>query len=86
MVYHLALPNVACRKPFIPLVYVPLTKNVMEQNPIGLPNSMCLHVGPYTPYFGSGYEGKRNVPTMWPPMSNPLVNPTTSPKLVSRIA
>jgi hypothetical protein len=55
LVYSLALPNVACRKPIIPFISVPLIGNVMEQNVIGFPNSMYLHVGPYTPYFGSGY-------------------------------
>jgi hypothetical protein len=58
----------------------------MEQNLVGFPNSMYLHVGPYTPYVGFGYGGIRGVLTMWPPMSNPLVNPMASPKLVSRIA
>ncbi len=46
------------------------------------PNSMYPHVGPYTPYFGSSYEGIGSVPTIWPPMSNPLANPTSTPKLV----
>jgi hypothetical protein len=55
LIYLSALPNVACRKPIIPLVFVPLTINVMDQNPIGFPNSMYLHVGPYTTYFGSSY-------------------------------
>jgi hypothetical protein len=64
LVYFLALPNVACKKPIIPLLSVPLTRNVMEQNPIGFPNSMYLHIGPYTPYFGFGYKGIRSVRTM----------------------
>ncbi len=46
---------------------------------VGFPNSMYPHVGPYTPYFGYGYEGITNVPTVWPPMFNPLANPTTLP-------
>jgi hypothetical protein len=58
----------------------------MEQNPIGFPNSMYLHVGPYIPYFGSSYKGIGGVPIMWPPMSDPLINPMISPKLVPRIA
>jgi len=58
----------------------------MEQNPVDFPNSIYPHVGPYTPYFGSSYEGIRSVPTMWPPMSNPLVSPTTLPKPVLGIA
>lgn len=58
----------------------------MEQNSVGFSNSMYLHVGFYTSYFGYGYKGIRNVPIMWPPISNPLTNPTTSLKLVSRIA
>jgi hypothetical protein len=45
-----------------------------------------LHVGPYTPYFGFGYKGIGNVLTMWPLMFDPLTNPTTSSKPVSRIA
>ncbi len=57
----------------------------MEQNPIGFPNSMYLHVGPYTPYLGFGYEGIGGVPTMWPSMPDPLTNPTMSRKLVLRI-
>jgi hypothetical protein len=48
--YPSALPNVVCRKPILPL-----TRNVMDQNPIGFPNSMYLHVGPYTTYFGYNY-------------------------------
>jgi hypothetical protein len=46
---------------------------------------MYLRVGPYTPYFGFGYRGIGGVPIMWPPMSNPLVNPTSSPKPISII-
>jgi hypothetical protein len=57
----------------------------MEQNLVGFPNSMYPYVGPYTPYFGFGYVGIKGVPIMWPPMSNPLVNPMASPKLVSGI-
>jgi hypothetical protein len=38
-----------------PLIFVPLIGNVMEQNFVGFPSSMFPHVGPYTPYFGSGY-------------------------------
>jgi hypothetical protein len=55
LVYSLALPNVACKKEIIPFISVPLIGNVMEQNVIGFPNSMYLHVGPYTPYFGFSY-------------------------------
>jgi hypothetical protein len=61
-VYPLALPNVACRKPVVPPISVPFTKNVIEQNLVGFPNSMYPHVGPYTPYFGSGYGGVGDVP------------------------
>jgi hypothetical protein len=57
----------------------------MDQNLVGFPNSMYLHVGPYTPYFGFGYEGVKGVPTMWPPMSDPLANLTASQKPVPRI-
>jgi hypothetical protein len=54
----------------------------MEKNLVYFPNSMYPHVGPYTPYFGFSYEGIRSVPTIWPLMSNPLTNPTLTPKLV----
>jgi hypothetical protein len=64
LIYPLALPNVACRKPIIPHVFIPFIGNVMEQNLVGFPNSMYPHVGPYTPYFGFGYKGIRGVPTM----------------------
>ncbi len=84
-VYSLTLLNVACRKPIIPPIFVPIIKNVMEQNLIGFPNSMYLHVRPYTPYFGFSYRGMGGVPTMWPPLFNPLVNPMISPKLVMGI-
>jgi hypothetical protein len=60
-----------------PLIFVPLTGNVMEQNLVGFPSSMFPHVGPYTPYFGFGYDGIGSAPTMWPLMSNPLPNFTT---------
>jgi hypothetical protein len=49
LVYPSSLPNVGCRKPVIPHVFVPLTENVMEQNSISFTNSMYPHVGPYTP-------------------------------------
>jgi len=80
------LPNVACRELVIPQISIPLTKNVVEQNLVGFPNSMYPHVGPYTPYFGSSYKGIKSDCTMWPPMSDPLVCPTTPPKLILRIA
>jgi hypothetical protein len=51
----------------------------MEENPIGFPNSMYPYVGSYIPQFGFSYEGVGGVPTMWPPMPNPLTNPTISP-------
>jgi hypothetical protein len=70
----------------IPHVYIPFTRNVMEQYPVGFPNPIYFHVGPYTPYFGFSYEGIRSVPTMWPPRSNSLANPTTPLKPISRIA
>ncbi len=86
MVYPLALANVACKKLVIPHIFIPLTKNVVEQNLVGFQNSMYLHIGPYTPYFGSSYEGIKSDPTMWPPMSDPLVCPIALPKLVLRFA
>jgi hypothetical protein len=57
LLYLLVIPNVICKEPIIPLVFVPLIKNVMEQHLVSFPNSMYFHVGPYTPYFGYGYEG-----------------------------
>jgi hypothetical protein len=62
-----------------------IIENVMEQNLVGFPNSMYLRVKPYTPYFGSSYRGIRGVPTMWPPMSDPLTNPMISPKPIMGI-
>jgi hypothetical protein len=47
---------------------------------------MYPHVGPFTPYFGFGYEDIRSVLTMWPPMSNPLANPIVPPKPILGIA
>ncbi len=72
-VYSSTLPNVACTKSVIPHVSVMLIGNVMEQNLVGFPNSMYLHVGTYTPYFGSSYKGVGGVPTMWPLMFDPLI-------------
>jgi hypothetical protein len=80
LVYFLALPNVPCREPIIPLVFVTLTGNVIKQNLVGFLNLMYPHVGPYTPYFGSSCKGVECDPIMWPPMSNPLANLMTSPK------
>ncbi len=57
LVYSLALPNVVCIKSVIPHVYVLFIGNILEQNLVGFPNSMYLHVGPYTPYFVSSYRG-----------------------------
>ncbi len=85
LVYPLTLLNAFCKKLVIPHIFVPLIKNVMEQNLVSFPNSMYLHVGPYTPYFGYGYGGINNAPTMWLPRFNPLVNPITPPKLVLEI-
>ncbi len=47
---------------------------------------MYFQVGPYTPYFGFGYRGIKNVPTMRPPMFDPLINPMASPKPILKIA
>ncbi len=76
MVYLSTLPNVACRKPIIPHVFIPLTRNVIKQKLVGFPGSMYSCVGPYTPYIGFGYEGIGSALTMWSPMSDPLTNPT----------
>jgi hypothetical protein len=47
---------------------------------------MYLRVGHFTPYFDYGYEGIRNVLTMWLAISNPLANPITPAKPISKIA
>ncbi len=47
---------------------------------------MYPHVGPCTPYFDFGYGGIKSVPTMWPPISDPLINLIAPPKLVMGIA
>jgi hypothetical protein len=73
------------KKSFIPHVSVLITGNVIEQNPIGFPNSMFPHVGPYKPYFGYGYSGMGSVPTMWLLMFSPFVKITTTPKPIFRI-
>jgi hypothetical protein len=80
LIYPSTLTNVACRKLVIPPISVPLTRNVVEQN------SMYPHVGPYTPYFGSSYRGRGNVPTMWSLMSNHLTNPAAPSKPILGIA
>ncbi len=59
------------RKPIIPPIFVLLTKNLMEQNPVSFKISNVPHVGPYTPYFGLGYGNIGNVPTMWPLVFDP---------------
>jgi hypothetical protein len=82
LVYFSTLPNVPYKEPIIPLVFVTLTGNVIEQNLVGFPNLMYPHVGPYTPYFGFSYKGVECDPIMWPPMSDPLANFMTSPKPV----
>jgi hypothetical protein len=43
-------------------------------------------IGPHTPYFGSSYSGIGSVLAMWPPISSPFVNITTTPKLVLQVA
>jgi hypothetical protein len=50
-----------------------------------LSHGVYPHVGPYTPYFGFGYKGIGSVPTIWPPMSDPLINPMALPKPISKI-
>jgi hypothetical protein len=42
LIYSLALPNVAYKELVFLLVSIPFTKNVMEQNLVGFPNSMSL--------------------------------------------
>jgi hypothetical protein len=36
----------------------------MDQNIVGFPNLMYIHVGPYTPYFGYDHGGIMGVLTM----------------------
>jgi len=86
LVYPSKLPNVVCKELVIIPIFVPLIENVMEKNPVGFPNSMYPHGGPYTPYFGYGYGGIRNVPIMRLPMFNPLTNPTTLVKSILGVA
>jgi hypothetical protein len=74
------------KKSFIPHVYVLITENVIEQNLIGFPNSIFLHVGPYRPYFGSGYSDMGSVPTMWLPISSPSTNITRTPNPIFKVA
>jgi len=69
-----------------PLVSIPFVGNVMEQNPIGFPKLMFLHVGPYAPYFGSSYGGIGSALVMWFPISNPLVNMITPFKPILGVA
>jgi len=87
LVYPSTLVDVSHKELVIPLVlFLFFINNIMEQNPVGFPNSVFLHVGPYTSYFCSSYDGIGSVFVMWPPMSNPLINITTSPKLVLGVA
>jgi hypothetical protein len=81
LVYPSTLPNVVYKKSIIPLI-----EYVMEQNLVGFPNLMYPHVGSYTPYFGYSYGGIGSVPTMWPPMFDPLINPTTSSTPILKFA
>jgi len=47
---------------------------------------MYPHVVLYTPYFGFGNGDIGSVPTMWPSISNPLVNPIAPLKPILGIA
>jgi hypothetical protein len=47
---------------------------------------MFLHVGPYRPYFASGYDGMGSVLIMWAPMSSPFANITITPKPILGVA
>ncbi len=86
MVCPFALLKSPHKKSFIPPISVFITGNVIKQNPIGFPNLMFLHVGPYKPYFRSGYSGMGSVPTMWLPMSCPFANINITPKPIFRVA
>lgn len=46
LIYPLTLPNVACKEITISFNSIFLTKNVMEQNLIGFPNSMYFMLDP----------------------------------------
>jgi hypothetical protein len=86
LVYLSTSANVSHKKLIIPFVFLLFIKNIMEQNLIGFSNSMFFHVGPYILYFCSSYGGIGSSLVMWPPMSNPLTNITTSPKPILGVA
>jgi hypothetical protein len=58
----------------------------MEQNLVSFQNSMYPHVGTYIPYFGFSFSGIGSAPTMWPLMSNPLLNLMAPPKPILGVA
>jgi hypothetical protein len=86
LVYPFALPKSPHKDSFIQPIFIPITRSIIEQIPIGFPNSMFPFVGPYTPYFGFGHDGMGNVPTMWPQVFSPFANITATLNLVSRVA
>ncbi len=65
---------------------VPIIENVIEQNLIGFPNSMCFHVETYRPYFGYGYSGLGIVLAVLPPMSSHFTNITIAPNPILGVA
>ncbi len=58
----------------------------MEQNLVGLSNSIFFHVGPYTPYFGVSYDGIGNVHVLWPLMFDRVINIMAPPQLIQGVA
>jgi hypothetical protein len=86
LVYPSTLVDVSHKELVIPLVSLFFINNIMEQNLVGFPNLVFLHVGPYISYFCSSYGGIGSALIMWLPMSNPLANITTLPKLVLGVA
>jgi hypothetical protein len=81
LVYPFALPKSPHKNSFIQPILIPITENMIESIPVGFPNSVFPHVGPYIPYFGFGHDGMGNVPIMWPQVFNPFANITTTLKL-----
>jgi hypothetical protein len=74
------------KEPVISTIFVPLSKNVMEQNPVGFPNSICLHVGPYSPYFCVSYDGIGSAHVLWPLMFDHVTKIMAPPHSILGVA
>jgi hypothetical protein len=61
-----------------------ITRNVIEQNPIGFPIFMFLSCESYQLVLGTTYMSIGTTPT-WPQMVEPTTNNVLTPKLVSRV-